>query len=511
MVLFAPPRLCDVVMGNLSQRKDTTTPSQCVGGSDLRSAFGGELAARPSTITTTYVGDFGATTNFFSTTTSEQHGTVRIKTETDGTALQNRFAGLFRNGVSGFVPSFSVANSSPSCASVFTTAPAPLQLFEAAVKPRESGTSIKDLLDTEERHIIDTCGYGPAVAELNSMYQILNKLLPQLGTTAKEVLRLEEVQRKSKTLRERADTLESRMPKLVELRNTLIKESNETELKSNQVLGRTLTTQSCESALQQACENIKTLTERVMQTLPSDRSPPPPVPSKDSGNLLSSTIPTPLAKVIVKSPSDPPLSVKWLSEGLRLLQSCRLDECSKLVDNHAVLAQECSDLSSHVELLEKEHGDLVSSCKELEEAYQQSFLLQNALAGNPEYFASPLVRQKLCKLLPEALQTLMGLLAAQKTVSLPPLPLPQCDALPGLPCTSPSSTSSSSRCGVGALQVSSNEKSCIVCDERPRAVLLQPCGHSVLCSECAALVRKCPFCRSPIEDKQKLCHIKDEP
>jgi len=39
---------------------------------------------------------------------------------------------------------------------------------------------------------------------------------------------------------------------------------------------------------------------------------------------------------------------------------------------------------------------------------------------------------------------------------------------------------------------------CIVCLERARTHAGIPCGHRVLCAECAAAVTTCPICRSPV-------------
>ncbi|KAH3722754.1 hypothetical protein Pelo_18539 [Pelomyxa schiedti] len=46
-----------------------------------------------------------------------------------------------------------------------------------------------------------------------------------------------------------------------------------------------------------------------------------------------------------------------------------------------------------------------------------------------------------------------------------------------------------------------NSPVCIECDERPPNVQFQPCGHVVLCSKCADVIRKCPHCRAPIKEK----------
>jgi len=47
---------------------------------------------------------------------------------------------------------------------------------------------------------------------------------------------------------------------------------------------------------------------------------------------------------------------------------------------------------------------------------------------------------------------------------------------------------------------------CIVCFERPKDTLLQPCNHICCCSTCAAKLSPniCPVCRSAIESKVKI-------
>ena len=42
--------------------------------------------------------------------------------------------------------------------------------------------------------------------------------------------------------------------------------------------------------------------------------------------------------------------------------------------------------------------------------------------------------------------------------------------------------------------------SCVVCLERPRAVVLLPCRHLSMCALCAAGVSTCPMCRSAVEE-----------
>jgi len=45
-----------------------------------------------------------------------------------------------------------------------------------------------------------------------------------------------------------------------------------------------------------------------------------------------------------------------------------------------------------------------------------------------------------------------------------------------------------------------DENSCIICLENERCVALIPCGHLCLCRECSGTQKKCPVCRTPIQD-----------
>lgn len=42
------------------------------------------------------------------------------------------------------------------------------------------------------------------------------------------------------------------------------------------------------------------------------------------------------------------------------------------------------------------------------------------------------------------------------------------------------------------------ERTCKVCMDKPVSMLFIPCGHLVVCSECAASLRHCPICRAVI-------------
>jgi len=45
-----------------------------------------------------------------------------------------------------------------------------------------------------------------------------------------------------------------------------------------------------------------------------------------------------------------------------------------------------------------------------------------------------------------------------------------------------------------------DDNTCIICLENERCVALIPCGHLCLCRECSGTQKKCPVCRTPIQD-----------
>ncbi|KAJ6665721.1 hypothetical protein lerEdw1_002091 [Lerista edwardsae] len=53
------------------------------------------------------------------------------------------------------------------------------------------------------------------------------------------------------------------------------------------------------------------------------------------------------------------------------------------------------------------------------------------------------------------------------------------------------------------LQRLKEERMCKVCMDRDVSILLVPCGHLVVCAECAPNLRHCPICRGTIRDSVK--------
>ncbi len=51
---------------------------------------------------------------------------------------------------------------------------------------------------------------------------------------------------------------------------------------------------------------------------------------------------------------------------------------------------------------------------------------------------------------------------------------------------------------VGKSVTPSSEKQCFVC-EAPVVAVFKPCGHALMCRECAERVNKCPDCKVIIE------------
>ena len=46
--------------------------------------------------------------------------------------------------------------------------------------------------------------------------------------------------------------------------------------------------------------------------------------------------------------------------------------------------------------------------------------------------------------------------------------------------------------------------SCAVCLEHPLEVVLHPCAHLCLCSQCAPRVKECPICRTEVRQRKKV-------
>ena len=43
------------------------------------------------------------------------------------------------------------------------------------------------------------------------------------------------------------------------------------------------------------------------------------------------------------------------------------------------------------------------------------------------------------------------------------------------------------------------QSTCIICFTNPKSQIAVPCGHQCACSDCSALMKDCPVCRSPVQ------------
>ena len=44
---------------------------------------------------------------------------------------------------------------------------------------------------------------------------------------------------------------------------------------------------------------------------------------------------------------------------------------------------------------------------------------------------------------------------------------------------------------------------CVICFEKHRAIIFDPCGHIMCCLDCSVLCNDCPICRAVIVKKMK--------
>ena len=54
------------------------------------------------------------------------------------------------------------------------------------------------------------------------------------------------------------------------------------------------------------------------------------------------------------------------------------------------------------------------------------------------------------------------------------------------------------RSAYAAAVAAAAQATCVICCERPPAMVLQPCGHVCVCQDCAPAVQTCPMCRMPV-------------
>ncbi|KAH3758867.1 hypothetical protein Pelo_9306 [Pelomyxa schiedti] len=153
--------------------------------------------------------------------------------------------------------------------------------------------------------------------------------------------------------------------------------------------------------------------------------------------------------------------------------------------------------------------------------------LQRGLEGDERFIGVPGVWSQLSELLPQAQQAMFDLMVSKATSSATPshqYSIQQRNHTPesstptgryaadGPGCTATTTlVAGTLQAYVSSVVVVNNNRHnslsnvCMECDERPPNVQLQPCGHIVLCSQCATVMKKCPECRvAIIKDKINL-------
>ncbi|KAH3761286.1 morn domain repeat protein [Pelomyxa schiedti] len=368
-----------------------------------------------------------------------------------------------------------------------------------------------------------------SLCELNSAFKLASQFQSQLKHAAQELLLLDEpvtqLKQCLKVTTEQNEILEGNLRELTTLKETLTNEINESALSCKVLLGQTLTVHSSESEIHQCSRNISMLTKKILEVKPCDREGGTEglVPSKDTKNLM---LLKPWEQIrpeqIPTEQSAPFPLLRSLTDTLLQVQGCTFEECNKVSEDHTRFLKECTAQLVLGGNLRKELEDLLGACQVLNREYQHKYMLKHGLEGEECFLSCPAVWSELPELLPHAQQAIMTIMFAKVTTASsnsssssniessnnlqPTLP-----GSTGVSATKPVTESGSGgwkwegdSCCQGTTVTESNNMQCIVCDERPRNVRFHPCGHGVLCAECASNVRKCPFCRAPIQEKQKL-------
>ncbi|KAH3731540.1 cell end marker Tea1 [Pelomyxa schiedti] len=355
-------------------------------------------------------------------------------------------------------------------------------------------------------------GEGKAVLELNQAMKLTTRFQALLKKSAPEFILLRESLTKISKLLQGAtkcnEALRLHLRDLNELKYILEKQLDETCETSKRVLGQTLTVQNSEAEIQQCSRNISELTKKVL----ASKNPAATegenvvIPPTKGNELLIVTLSEPL--VLDKISEDfhldagsLPQPFQWLgslSDTLGELQGCRFEECTKLADQNTMLSKELSEQITVGLNLHKEIEEIKGVCTMMTQEHKTKWMLRRGLEGDEQFIALPAVWSMLSELLPQAQQAVMDLMvskaASMAAVVSTPSMIVTTSTLPG--CTT---------AGVTAAPTTIVNKLCIECDENTANVQFQPCGHIVLCSQCAAVgMRKCLVCRTPIHQKNLL-------
>ncbi|KAH3744163.1 2-isopropylmalate synthase [Pelomyxa schiedti] len=384
---------------------------------------------------------------------------------------------------------------------------AKVQLQEKLDAAQQEANQIKQVIEQKESQtegeVLKFSGAGPALAELNSVYNLATSVKEQLNSIAEEVKlhedSLEQLKQSLKPAKERTAELEKHLLCMTKLKDALMKERTQSEMRCDELLGKSLTVNSSKLEIQQASSHILTLTQTFMRTKPQESSITSASPDGNSEMVKPIHVDHQCGSIF----TAPPFSLREVRDTLSSLRQITLKECTNLLEKYETLSKEYSDECSRGDSLQKELDDAVCSHNQLKAECKQKRMLQGALSGDASFMICPEVHSELSSALPVAQQALTMLVLTSSSQSLSSSclfdpPSPSAASAIGCPLALSSlGTQASSGIASDTIQ-------CIVCDERPRNVRLHPCGHGVLCFECASVVKKCPFCRSPIHERQNL-------
>ncbi|KAH3732466.1 2-isopropylmalate synthase [Pelomyxa schiedti] len=355
---------------------------------------------------------------------------------------------------------------------------------------------------------------GKAHLELKEAFTLTTLFQSQLQKLSPKIALLEEslakLNQRLEGTTERNQALASTLKELTDLKDTLAKKFDESDDACKKLLGQTLTVGNSEAEIQECARNISTLTRKILDIKSSTTSTSGlenslTVPPQEENDRILMMKPLPAVdfseqpQFQLEHTFTPPFQLLIaLSDTLAQLQRCQFEECTKLADKHTVLSKELSEQVSIGGTLQKAIEETQRECSELQSEFKGKWKLQRGLEGDETFIGMPGVWSMLSQLLPQAQQAMFDLMVSRHSLeagaSRSVATLPGCT---GTVTIAPTSV---------ALNNNSRNSStaCMECDERPPNVQFQPCGHVVLCSQCAAFMKKCPDCRAFIKYKINL-------
>ncbi|KAH3722808.1 2-isopropylmalate synthase [Pelomyxa schiedti] len=346
-----------------------------------------------------------------------------------------------------------------------------------------------------------------ALCELSTAFKMATKLRSQLKKAAPLLVSLEEsaseLNQFLESATERNKALDVNLRDMATLRDALEKGVEESDTRCKEILGHKLTVQSSESEVQQCSRNISSLMKKLLEVKPSssgniEEEPQgaQSIPSKDINNMM-----TLKPWLLLKSLEPPPpsstsgpfaLLLREITTDTVLLLTqggCNFDSCLKVIDQHTVLHKECNTQAALGQRLNKEIEELLEICQRLNEEHKHKNMVMRGLEGEEQFMSHPYAWSQLSELLPRAQQAVMDVTLSKCASS----------TTSGIKATTMATQPGCTSSGVPAQQ--GGNVFCMVCEERPQDTQFHPCGHCVCCSECAGIVKRCPHCRSPIQNR----------